>query len=275
MNTAWRFLDTGTGSAMFAMALDEAVLRAVAWGDAPPTVRLYGFAPHAVTIGYSQCADELLDLDACIAAGIDVTRRLTGGRAVLHADEVTYAVAGRADDPLFGGNIAGAYRVIGMAMRDALNEIGVTAELSRGVTGRHDGEAGRTAPCFLSTSRHEITVAGRKIAGSAQRRMGAVFLQHGSILTGPGHKRITEFLRDRRLATAWAGSLDRLTTDCAAELGNPAPTDALKDALRRSFGRQLGASLMPGEPGAAELDEANRLMRERYAKKGWVLHNGG
>ena len=272
---AWRFLDTGTGSAMFAMALDEAILNAVGRGDSPPTIRLYGFEPHAITIGYSQQAGKLLDFDACDRAGIDVTRRMTGGRAVFHADEITYSVIGGTDDRWCGGGITETYQAIGIAIRDALAAVGVSAGLSRGVTGRHDGEAGRTAPCFLSTSRHEIMVRGRKIVGSAQRRVGGVFLQHGSILTGPGHRRIADYLRDRRLSAAWAESLERMTTDCAAEMSVPVVMDTIKDALRRSFERHLGLPLPLEEPRGYELVEADELMQERYALKGWVMHYGG
>lgn len=149
---------------------------------ASPVLRLYRWSPPAVSIGYNQ-RDLDFDGEAIRALGYDLVQRPTGGRAILHADELTYAVVGTSPSPLFGATLHETYQIINRALLRFLAMLGVEAEVSAG----ESREAQRSAVCFRSAGRHEIGVGGRKLIGSAQRRTGQVFLQHGSILTGTGH----------------------------------------------------------------------------------------
>ncbi len=166
------------------MALDEELLARAQAGDTRPVLRLYAWNPPAVSIGRFQDIGTAVNARACERLGFDIVRRVTGGRAVLHWKELTYSIAARTDDRLFPSSVLGTYKVIATALVSALRALGLPAEMvSR--AGRHAKlvqKAPKAASCFSTPSWYEIVVNGRKIVGSAQRRAGNAFLQHGSIL---------------------------------------------------------------------------------------------
>jgi lipoate-protein ligase A len=208
----------------------------------PITLRLYSWRRPTVSVGYMQKPAEILDLDACRAAGVDVVRRPTGGRAILHAEEITYALVASTGEPRFGTRLGAAHAVIGECLAAGLAELGVAAVLSGG--GRDPGGALGRQPCFASTARAEIVVDGRKLVGSAQRRRAHAFLQHGSLLVGPAHERLADFLAatrgDPRLATAMRERLRRRTTTLRALLGRDPAFTELGRALVNGFCTRLG-----------------------------------
>lgn len=153
------------------MARDSSILKALEEGFGVPTVRIYGWDDPTISIGYLQNPVPFLGFD------MPVVRRITGGRAVVHSSEVTYSVAGLVEHPLFSGGIMGAYSAISRCIIAALKDAGVEAVWSPGSAGRERNEA-----CFHSPSRYEVLIDGRKLVGSAQRRLKRAFLQHGSIL---------------------------------------------------------------------------------------------
>ena len=177
----WRLLDTGPADGFTNMAIDEAILGVHAAKGGPSTLRFYTWSPPALSLGYGQPIASDIDLTQCQALGIDVVRRPTGGRAVLHDHEVTYSLVISADDPRVTSGILAAYLTISRALIRGLSYLGITAELlplRRGVPLPSD----RASPvCFATPSSYEVAVAGRKIIGSAQRRVHDVIMQHGSI----------------------------------------------------------------------------------------------
>ncbi len=157
------------------MERDLAIAEAVAARRMPPTLRLYAWWPPAVSIGRNQDVAEACDPVACVAAGWDVVRRPTGGRAVLHAaDEVTYSVALPLEQAPPG--VLAAYAWLARALVAAYRRLGLPAELA---PGRH--LAARSGACFDAPAAHEVVVGGRKLAGSAQVRRAGYLLQHGSL----------------------------------------------------------------------------------------------
>jgi len=196
------------------MQRDSDLLAAHQPGD-DPVLRIYRWEPAAVTIGYNQKFEDF-DGAAIAAAGFGLVKRPTGGRAIFHADELTYSVTGTSPGPLFGDSLHSAYMKINEALVLFLQKLGLEAEVSGGET----REAMRSLVCFKSAGQHEIRVGGRKLVGSAQRRSGGVFLQHGSILSGPRHLRLPEFLLPdaggRGMSSA---QLEAATTDLGRELG--------------------------------------------------------
>lgn len=268
----WRFLDTGEGSAFFNMALDEALLRAVRAGESPPVFRLFGWETPAITLGYSQPASAVLDLGKCEREGIPVTRRMTGGRAVFHADEVTYSVIGSVNDPRFGGTLMDTYRAISRVLLDAITAWGAAAEWSRGESdSMRNTSAVGPAPCFLSVSRYEVTLGGRKLVGSAQRRIGGFFLQQGSILTGPGHERIADYMGDAEAAARAREALAKKTVDLASAMRHPVNTGTFKKLLAESLARAAEAEVHWDKPSPREIEYAHRAAEDRYGSKGWVM----
>ncbi|MGD0591012.1 MAG: lipoate--protein ligase family protein [Bacteroidota bacterium] len=191
----WRFENTGTNSGVFNMEYDLALARALVIGVGDPTIRVYAWQPFAISLGWNQSMDEV-DLAKTSASGIDVVRRPTGGRAILHSEELTYSVVMRVK----GKNIFTVYDDISQALVTGLQGLGALVAIEKSQP--HFPSLYRTtsaAACFSSTGRYEIKYHGEKLVGSAQRRYIAddgeeVVLQHGSILLGPDHKRIVEFL---------------------------------------------------------------------------------
>jgi lipoyl(octanoyl) transferase len=183
MNT-WRFLDNGPATAAENMAKDEELLRDAGKAGTLPVLRFYTWSPPAVSLGRFQDAEQAVNTEACRRRGFDVVRRITGGRAVLHKDELTYCIVSPTSNGLFPNDVLGTYKTIASGLLSGLHELGITAEMvSR--SGRHAAMV-KSSPqepaCFSSPSWYEILVKGRKIIGSAQRRVNGAFLQHGSIL---------------------------------------------------------------------------------------------
>lgn len=161
------------------MRRDLEILKEVASDQAPPTLRLYSWAPPALSLGRFQKAAEVADIDACRRLGIDIVRRPTGGRAVLHDRELTYSLALPDKRTFVPAGVVPAYRFLSGALLDAFTRLGVEAQLSPEKT-RAAGPA--SGSCFDSPSAYELHVLGKKVVGSAQMRRDGVLLQHGSIL---------------------------------------------------------------------------------------------
>lgn len=263
--SAWRFLNTGYRDGPANMSIDRALLEGVGRGTSPPTVRVFGWSPPTVSTGHAQDVSRELDLRACAEAGVGVVRRPTGGRAVLHAGELTYSVVGRTGEPPLGGSIMETYLAIAGAMVAGLAKLGVKGEIERVGS---DGGAGRdeaSPPCFASAGRFEIVVGGRKLVGSAQRRSGGVALQHGSLLIDGSHVGLVDLLRiaspERRSRVR--ESLILKTTDLTTILGRPVGFEDAAAAVRRGFEQEWGVELRPGTLLEAE-EEASRVLATEY-----------
>ena len=270
------------------MAIDEAILWAVAEGKAPPTLRFYGWQPPCLSIGYSQSMGEV-DVDRCREAGIDFVRRPTGGRAILHADELTYSVVAPQTEPRVAGGVIESYRRLSTGLVAGLRALGVDAgqalmpspppyppspspKVGRGGGGRR-GERVRapSAACFDAPSSYEITVGGKKLVGSAQVRKRGVVLQHGSLPLEGDIARIFDFLKvssegkreeSKQELRARATSL-RLTLGCDVSF------EEVARHLVAGFAQAMNLRLIPGRLSKHELALAERLRREKYATQEW------
>jgi len=221
------------------MDRDASLLAGHRPGD-DPILRVYRWEPAAVTIGYNQDFSAF-DEDAIGAAGFDLVRRPTGGRAILHAEELTYAVVGSSPGPVFGASLHETYLKINEALLAFLDDLGIEAEISTG----ESRDQARGLVCFRSAGRHEVSVAGRKVIGSAQRRTGGVFLQHGSILAGPRHLDLPSFLKPE--VSRDPAPLAAVTTDLGQLLGSSlagGDLDALVPRLASAFSRVLGLDVL-------------------------------
>jgi len=177
--TTWRYLPYAVYSGAENMAIDEALLLTMAQALNPqPVLRFYGWSPATLSLGYAQSYHKEVDEKACLAEGIDVIRRPTGGRAVLHQYELTYSVIAPEHDPHVSGTVTKSYLRISQALLTGLKAVGVPAEM---VACGGLNEASSSA-CFDAPSWYELVVDGRKLVGSAQVRKEGMLLQHGSIL---------------------------------------------------------------------------------------------
>ena len=228
----WDLLLDGPDCGAANMERDVCLAEEVSRGERRPTLRLYGWLPPAVSIGHHQDPETACDQAACSAAGWDVVRRPTGGRAVLHAsDEVTYAVA--LPLAMAPGGVLESYAWIAAGLVAAYRLLGVPAELA---AGRHLGE--RSGACFDAPASAELVVHGRKVTGSAQVRRAGYLLQHGSL-----PRTFDPDLHARLLGLPPAAA--RILARRAAGLADvcPGPTPAraaVEVALRQGFEQALG-----------------------------------
>jgi lipoate-protein ligase A len=270
----WRVVNSGINPAAENMAVDEAILRAHAGGEAPPTIRFYGWQPAAMSIGYFQKAADEVNLDQCRTAGIDVVRRLTGGRAVLHDAELTYSVVVRADYPLIPATITASYRYFSAGLLAGLNKLGIEAQMSipRAAYGqtRHKPDS---AACFDAPSHYEITAQGRKLAGSAQVRKDGVILQHGSILLTFNPVQVAALLNlpSLEMQNSVAAILAKRAVSVKEILGREITWESACQAMIASFGAALGVELEPGRLSDREQAMAAELVTTKYSCDSWNL----
>jgi lipoate-protein ligase A len=264
----WRLINSGFENGAMNMALDEALLHSVANGDSKPVLRFYRWRPATVTLGYGQSISVDLDLEVCLQAGFDVVRRSTGGRAVLHDQEVTYAVIAPLNGGLFGESVLDCYRVISLILQKTLIRLGLPAQL---VPGKPRGaqQNPMKAVCFSAPSQYELVIEGRKVAGSAQKRFGQAFLQHGSIpiemdldLLGRVLKVSTDASAQEALSTV--GWLNHWSA-------RPLAVEDVEVLLAEEFSRQLQIAWEISEPTAEELLQAESLRLSKFGHSDWNM----
>ncbi len=252
------------------MAVDEAILEAIGRGDVPPTLRLYAWDPACLSLGYAQSISDI-DLERLSIRGWHVVRRITGGRAILHTDELTYAVIGPHDEPRLCGSVIESYQRLSRALLEALIIMGLPARALP--KANSDGNSRDQEPiCFEVPSHYEITVNGAKLIGSAQARKKAGVLQHGTLPLYGDLARITQGLvfsskKDRRHAAERL--LSRATT-VESVLNQPITWKQAADAFRKAFEKTLNLTLDGADLTETELARADQLVEEKYAHPDWI-----
>jgi lipoate-protein ligase A len=252
----WSLLLDGNRSAAYNMAKDEYCLE-LTRRSGRPMLRLYGWERFVLSVGRAQQVSRQVNLAACAEAGVPMVRRITGGRAVLHGNDLTYAVTAPTALEDFQGGILPIYRRLSRVFAAFLRELGHAPEV-KAYAGRE--RAALASPiCFSTPSAFEILVGGRKLVGSAQRQLPRAFLQHGSIPLAP---------QDRLLARLFLGTSREAVraqmTDLETLGVRPGLSDgALRERLVASFGRELGIGFEPAPWGEAEEREVLSLL-DRY-----------
>ena len=263
MSDAWRLLVDAPAGGAWNMAVDEILLDGVAAGVSPPTLRFYRWSPPCLSLGYFQPFD-VVNLDGCRARGVEVVRRPTGGRAILHDRELTYSVALPVSMLGHDGGVLPSYYRLSVALRDGLRRLGVPATLAPEFAASGAAEHGPV--CFDRPSAHEILLEGRKLVGSAQMRRGGGLLQHGSILIEPRIDKLTACLR-----LPDSGGSGRIEDGVAglAELGVTQPVQ-IAAAIAQSFSARFGVSLAEVPLRPEELAAARALARTKYQSAAWT-----
>lgn len=259
---AWRLLNTHHLDGATNMAIDEAISRAVQARLVPPTLRFFGWQPACLSLGQAQPGADV-DREACRAAGIDVVRRPTGGRAILHTDELTYSVIAPEHEPRVAGSIVESYRRLSEGLLAGLALIGVPTQQAERPD-NHDRDAGPV--CFEVPSNYEIVFDGKKLVGSAQMRKPGVVLQHGTLPLHGDIARITKYLASRPDA-------DRVrarATTVEAAVGKVVPFEQVTELMAQGFAAALNLDLQPGALIDRELEWAEGLRREKYAADEWT-----
>ncbi len=254
------------------MAMDEAILHALADGVGQPTLRFYQWQPPCLSLGYNQPWRDV-DVEACARLGYTWVRRPTGGRAILHCDELTYSVIAPEDEPRVRGGITESYRRLSQGLLAGLRILGADVFQSQEekVVNPQQGAA-----CFDTPSNYEITVDGKKLIGSAQVRRRGQVLQHGALPLYGDLDRI--FLCLRVEQTDNVGSVNRsgsqpslrdraITLEQA--LGRSVSFEEVARALAQGFAQALNLHLVEGVLSEYELRLTEQLYRTRYTTNEW------
>jgi lipoate-protein ligase A len=269
MPNHWRILLDGAAGGAWNMAVDEAVLEHARRGDSPPTLRLYAWDPACLSLGSAQPFADV-DLIRLREHGWDVVRRPTGGRAILHTDELTYSVMAAQAEPHVAGSLLESYNKIARGLLQGVQLIGVPADMKAEGSGNH----GSSNPvCFEVPSAYEITAGGKKLIGSAQSRKRDGVLQHGSLPLCGDLRRITEALVfDDEQSRKEAGErLLMRATSIEGVLGRIVGWSEAAAALKRGFEEALGLVFDQGSLSPSEHDRAQTLLKEKYAADAWTM----
>jgi lipoate-protein ligase A len=253
------------------MAVDEAILQAVSNGHEMPTLRLYSWEPACLSLGYAQSISDV-DIQQLNYRNWDIVRRLTGGRAILHTDELTYAVVGPQDDPHLTGGVLESYRRLSKALIAALLKLGLPVEALPHHQSPGLNNKTKEPVCFEVPSNYEITTHGKKLVGSAQARKRDGVLQHGSLPLFGDLSRITEVLsfpNEHQRQIASDRLLQRATTIESA-LQQIVSWEEAAESLIAAFKETLQIQFEQTELTSQEFENAETLEKEKYAHPSWT-----
>ena len=265
----WRLILSGSDNGAWNMALDEALLESCAAHASLPTLRFYSWNPPCLSLGYAQPASDM-DQTKLREFGWDLVRRPTGGRAILHTDELTYSITASQDEPLVEGSILESYCRLSQALLAGLELLGISAKANRKTTG---GERDTKPVCFETPSDYEITVAGKKVIGSAQARRSKGVLQHGAIPLQGDMSRINQVLTfdnesDRDEANL---RLAEHATTLFGILHREVPLDLAQRMFTKAFQNIFKLELIKESPTEKELVRARELVHQKYSNSEWIL----
>jgi lipoate-protein ligase A len=232
------------------MSIDESIMIHVGQNSSPPTLRLYGWSPAAVSIGYFQGLSQEIDLDECKKMGVDYVRRITGGGAVFHESEVTYSLAIQHINSIIPQNVLESYKVICGGIIDGLSEFGVEA---------------RFVPL------NDILVNGKKISGSAQTRRNRSLLQHGTILMDTDLDKMFTILKvpSEKIKDKLISDVKERVTSLKDVLQKEVDFDDVCSKIANGFQSSLNLELVKGELSETEISLANEIKRDRYSNSDW------
>ena len=251
------------------MAADEALLERVQRSETAPILRLYAWDPPSLSLGHAQPYADV-DPARLKASRWQVVRRLTGGRAILHTDEITYSVIAPAAEPRLAGSVLESYNRLAQALLRAARDLGLPVEMS--ADGAHAPASPQNPICFEVPSAYEITVGGKKLIGSAQARKQGGVLQHGSLPLHGDLRRIAHaltFPEESERAEAGERLLARATT-VETVLGRRVEWNTAADAFAAAFYSELEIDLEEGEMSADERARTDELVAVKYAHASWT-----
>jgi lipoate-protein ligase A len=281
----WRLIKDSYNNGFINMAVDEAIMIAHKNGLVPPTIRFYQWSPPAVSLGYFQNLKKEINVKVCQEIGIDIVRRPTGGKAVLHDQELTYSFIIKENDPLVNDSILETYKKISGGIIRGLSYLGIKAELvplrgklENNLLGRSDKarihHLDFKSICFSVPSQYEVQVEGKKIVGSAQVRKGGVVLQHGSLLIKLEKDKLFSVfnfpsvqIREKLKSKFKATSLEEI-------LKRKIDFSELSNILPRGFEEEFGVRLIESKLTEPEEKIFKDLLENKYLTYEWNYKRG-
>ncbi len=268
MTDTWRVIFSKPARGAWNMAADEAIMESSGRGDTPPTLRLYAWDPACLSLGYAQSYSDV-DTNRLKANSWDVVRRVTGGRAILHIDELTYSISAPTDEIRFRGTILESYHRMAEALIQAVHSLGLPVQIEENAA---PSNTPKGPVCFEVPSAYEIVINGKKIIGSAQARKKEGILQHGTFPLAGDLTRITRVLTfpDEMAREAAAGKLLNRAVTAQTILHSEIPWQIAAEAFSKAFEETLEIDLQTGELTLSEIERADELVENKYDHPVWT-----
>ncbi|NQT80150.1 MAG: lipoate--protein ligase family protein [Candidatus Aminicenantes bacterium] len=253
-------LDKKPLSGSLNMAVDDYLFQSL--GDKPKTyLRFYKWEKPTVSLGYSQNIQKVVDVNSCQKLGIDIVRRMTGGKLVLHHKEVTYSLCSL-DIKAFTSTLMDSYRIISQALMRGLEKMGLKPNLAETPPSSYKR---RDLPCFSYPAQNEIEIKGKKIVGSAQKRAGSRFIQHGSIPLekDEGLLESVAFLKREKS--------EERKISLSEALGKKVSFDWAVEYLISGISEFFEIILIPKDFNAEEKEAILKIQKEQYENSEWTF----
>lgn len=267
----WRIIYTEPSCGHWNMALDEAIQFYVGQKISPPTLRLFGWRPPCLSLGHAQPVSDV-NLDAIKERNWNLVRRPTGGRAILHTDELTYSIIAPENAPVMAGGVIESYRRISKALLQAMQTLGLSISADKEYD-HPEGIKKNGSVCFEVPSNYEIITGNKKLIGSAQARRYEAVLQHGAIPLFGDLTRITQVLHysseDKRIRAA--NRLLDHATNIERALGRIVSWQEAASALENAFIKCLEVDFVKSEPSTQELQKVYELIDKKYGNDIWTF----
>lgn len=271
MQTDWLYVNTGHHDAAVNMALDECMINWLNEGKIGPTLRFYGWKEPSLSLGRFQKAERTIDFETVERHGCQFVRRLTGGSAVLHDNELTYSLVISEDDPGIPKTVKDAYAILSRGVLEGYRALGVEADYAMPEM-RTKRE--RTAICFETPAIYEMVVDGKKLSGNAQTRLRGVLMQHGSIPMSIDVNMLFDLFRfpSEKSRTRKREAFHKKAVAVDDILHKQHTYDMMTEAFKKGFESGLGITLTPYELSEQDWEEVYDLAKQKYETDAWNIH---
>ncbi|WP_280768409.1 lipoate--protein ligase family protein [Salipaludibacillus daqingensis] len=269
----WYFIDSKERSPAYNMALDEKLMEWHRNKELPPIIRFYGWSPATLSVGYFQHIEKEINLDAVKTNKLGFVRRATGGRGVLHDDELTYSVIVSEDHPAMPETVTEAYRVISEGLLEGFRRLNLQAEFSipRSTEEKENLKNPRSSVCFDAPSWYEMVVEGRKVAGSAQTRQKGIILQHGSIILSIDVEKLFDLFifPNEKVRRRMQQGFHKKAVAINDILEQTVSLEKVKEAFKEGFESGLNIELKTYSLTNNQELEVHELMEKKYSLDSW------
>ncbi|RKL66380.1 octanoyltransferase [Salipaludibacillus neizhouensis] len=269
----WYYIDSGNRSPSYNMALDEKLMNWHKEGTIPPVIRFYGWQPATLSLGYFQRVEKEINMEEVKRHSLGFVRRSTGGRSVLHDDELTYSVIVSEDHPRMPESVTEAYRIISEGLLQGFRLLDLQAEFSIPKTDEEKKalKQPRSSVCFDAPSWYELVVEGRKVAGSAQTRSKGVILQHGSIILSIDEEKLFDLFNysSEKVRRRMQHSFSKKAVAINELLEVSVSLADVKDAFKIGFEKGLDIHLESFQLTNEQEQEVLKLASEKYEQDRW------
>ncbi len=264
-HNSWRLISPRYSDAWTNMAIDEAILRGYIAGVAPPTLRIYGWKPNAISLGYFQKAGDVLDIVNCGQQKIPFVRRITGGEAIFHSDDVSYSIICSRKDLVLAESVKHSFKILTSFLINSYNALGLEASFFSEILNEVSPPSNKRCStfCFATRQGFDISVGGKKIGGNAQKRIKNIIFQQGCIPLKLDIKIIRALMRED------LSDIENRTIALEDALGRKILFAEFASAIVSSFEKTFSLKLVEGELTPFESKLAKLLKKEKYGSREW------